>query len=219
MPALAQDDDRVTCVSCRFRYPSIRGFCPVCGEPAPSAPDPALGPRPVATKAQRKTSASIGPVLRAAMAGQLRKPLFAAAAMLTIVCVVVFIRVRSPQVKATNPVPLVASSSPETSGQAGSAPDQAADPGNLQPRVTTPTAMSAAKTAEARKPSNDPAELWKQVRRGNTRAEIMLAKLYLYGNGVAQSCEQAHLLLSAAAKKRSEEAGRLLSGPYALKCR
>ncbi len=50
--------------------------------------------------------------------------------------------------------------------------------------------------------------LWKAVGEGNTTAEIALAQLYLTGNGVPKSCEQARVLLSAASKKGNAEATR-----------
>jgi TPR repeat protein len=66
--------------------------------------------------------------------------------------------------------------------------------------------------------AEDPAELWKRVQRGSTDAEIELARLYLDGTRVAQNCEQAHLLLLAAAKKHSGKAGDLLTGVYSQRC-
>jgi hypothetical protein len=51
-------------------------------------------------------------------------------------------------------------------------------------------------------------QLWKAVAQGNTTAEIALAQLYLTGNGVPRSCEQARVLLSAASKKGNAEATR-----------
>jgi hypothetical protein len=66
---------------------------------------------------------------------------------------------------------------------------------------------------------DDPVELWKKVQRGNTGAEIKLAKLYLEGTRVAQSCDQARVLLLAAAKKQSAEARNLLAGAYPQRCR
>jgi hypothetical protein len=67
-------------------------------------------------------------------------------------------------------------------------------------------------------PAEDPAELWKGVRSGNARAEVTLAKLYLDGNSVPQSCEQTHMLLLAASKKGSKAADSLLAGAYAARC-
>jgi hypothetical protein len=60
--------------------------------------------------------------------------------------------------------------------------------------------------------------LWSRVRKGNTGAEVALAKLYLEGTVVEPSCEQAHLLLLAASRKQSKAADDLLAGAYAKQC-
>jgi hypothetical protein len=64
----------------------------------------------------------------------------------------------------------------------------------------------------------NPTELWSRVRKGNTGAEVALAKLYLEGTVVEPSCEQAHLLLLAASRKQSKAADDLLAGAYAKQC-
>ena len=48
--------------------------------------------------------------------------------------------------------------------------------------------------------------LWSAVSQGNTYAEVTLAKLYLIGGGVPKSCDQAKVLLRAAAKKGNGDA-------------
>ena len=53
--------------------------------------------------------------------------------------------------------------------------------------------------------------LWAAVEKGNVTAEIMLADLYARGDGVTKSCEQARVLLRAAAGKSSSEASQNLS--------
>lgn len=65
---------------------------------------------------------------------------------------------------------------------------------------------------------NDPVELWKAVKRGSVNAEVALANLYLEGRAVPQSCEQAHMLLSAASIKGSKAADDDLKGSYAERC-
>ena len=63
--------------------------------------------------------------------------------------------------------------------------------------------------------NQDPAEevraLWSAVGQGDTAAEVTLAKLYLIGGGVAKNCDQARVLLRAAAKKGNSEAIAKLS--------
>jgi hypothetical protein len=63
-------------------------------------------------------------------------------------------------------------------------------------------------TIGARNSATTSQQLWKAVAEGNTTAEIALAQLYLTGNGVPKSCEQARVLLSAASKKGNAEATR-----------
>ena len=52
--------------------------------------------------------------------------------------------------------------------------------------------------------------LWKAVRKQNATAEVLLSDLYAKGDGVSQSCDQARLLLVAAAKKGSLQAAQQL---------
>lgn len=63
--------------------------------------------------------------------------------------------------------------------------------------------------------NQNPAEqiriLWAAVGQGNTSAEVTLAKLYMIGGGVPKNCDQARVLLRAAAKKGNTEAIAKLS--------
>ena len=52
--------------------------------------------------------------------------------------------------------------------------------------------------------------LWLAVRKNHVGAEITLAELYHQGRGVAKSCDQARVLLSAAARKGSPDARKRL---------
>jgi len=52
--------------------------------------------------------------------------------------------------------------------------------------------------------------LWTAVRKGNVPAEVTLADLFARGDGVAQSCEQARVLLQAAIQKGSPEGRKRL---------
>lgn len=52
--------------------------------------------------------------------------------------------------------------------------------------------------------------LWSAVEKGNTGAEIDLAELFRTGRGMAKNCDQARVLLSAAARKGSAEARKRL---------
>ncbi len=61
--------------------------------------------------------------------------------------------------------------------------------------------------------------LWKAVGKQNTSAVVLLADLYLRGDGVPKSCDQARLLLLAAAKKGASQAAEKLRSPELTGCR
>jgi len=61
--------------------------------------------------------------------------------------------------------------------------------------------------------------LWKAVSKQNTRADVLLADLYLRGDGVPKSCDQARLLLVAAAKKSAAGAAEKLRNLESSGCR
>ncbi len=69
----------------------------------------------------------------------------------------------------------------------------------------------------------DPAEaaklLWKAVGKENATAAILLSDLYQRGDGVARSCDQARLLLVAAAKRGSSQAAQQLRNLELQGCR
>jgi hypothetical protein len=52
--------------------------------------------------------------------------------------------------------------------------------------------------------------LWLAVEKGNSNAEVALAELYRLGQGVAHNCDQARVLLTAAARKGNPEGVRHL---------
>lgn len=60
--------------------------------------------------------------------------------------------------------------------------------------------------------------LWKAMRLGNVAATMALADLYLRGDGVPQNCDQAHVLLDAAARKGSKAAAERLRHLQAFGC-
>jgi hypothetical protein len=60
--------------------------------------------------------------------------------------------------------------------------------------------------------------LWKSVSKDNAAALILLAGLYERGDGVSKSCDQAEILLVAAAKKGSSEAGQKLKNLQSSGC-
>ena len=99
----------------------------------------------------------------------------------------------------------------------GSAPKQDTEPAG----PTTAAVQSGAQELnlaqgylEGKHGVRDPAEaakwLWKAVAKQNTTADVLLANLYMSGDGVSKSCAQARLLLTAAAQKGEPTAGEKL---------
>jgi hypothetical protein len=60
--------------------------------------------------------------------------------------------------------------------------------------------------------------LWKAVGKGNAAATITLSDLYMRGDGVSKSCDQARLLLDAAARKGARAAAERLRNLPAFGC-
>jgi hypothetical protein len=60
--------------------------------------------------------------------------------------------------------------------------------------------------------------LWKSVAKHNDKASVMLADLYLKGDGVSKNCEQARVLLDSAARKGTSGAGERLRNLQAFGC-
>jgi hypothetical protein len=60
--------------------------------------------------------------------------------------------------------------------------------------------------------------LWKAVGKGNPAATMVLSDLYLRGDGVPKSCDQARLLLDAAARKGVKSAADRLRNLQAFGC-
>jgi hypothetical protein len=60
--------------------------------------------------------------------------------------------------------------------------------------------------------------LWASVEKGNTKAAIILADLYIWGRGVPQNCDQARVLLTAAVRRGNAEAAQRLQDMEADGC-
>jgi hypothetical protein len=89
-------------------------------------------------------------------------------------------------------------------------------PGSAIPRAS-PTQNVASERAPYRLSLNSPLDrsaeatrLWSAVALGDSSAEVQLARLYLNGEGVPRNCEQAKVLLRAAAKGGSTKARQQL---------
>jgi hypothetical protein len=71
------------------------------------------------------------------------------------------------------------------------------------------------KAMKASDPTAAAAWLWKATSRGNPEAPVRLADMYIKGNGVPKSCEQAMVLLRSAATKENAPARNRLAALYA----
>jgi hypothetical protein len=216
--ALPQDDTRVACLSCHYSYSSARGFCPICGTPAPTY-EVLLALQEVhreATRSTRKTGERTTGPLRAAFGRLLKNPFPIVISAALLLCGWFFLHAGNAKTPAeTTPVPTNTGVSAEPAPQPATAPENS-HPTNPAGRALRTGSPKVGRTVVG---ENDPAQLWKRVGRGDTSAEVALARLYLDGTGVSQNCEQAHLLLLAASRKRYPEADRLLSGDYSQRCR
>jgi hypothetical protein len=113
----------------------------------------------------------------------------------------------SPQIKGGSPgslVPLTQVTRPPVPAASG---DNSVEPGQPEYLRALQILRSPGRSSEV------PAAiqlLWAAVEKGNTGALIDLAELFRTGTGVARNCDQARVLLSAAARKGSAEARQRL---------
>ena len=87
----------------------------------------------------------------------------------------------------------------------------------LVDRQNSPKSVALARARKSR--SALARQLWSALDAGDSSAEVPLAQLYLTGDGVPRSCDQARVLLSAASKKGSIEALRQLQQLKKNTCR
>ena len=80
---------------------------------------------------------------------------------------------------------------------------------------STPAQRSRQRAPQNSEPTSDPASLWAQVKKQNSKAEVELARIYLEGTSVPQNCIQAQVLLRAAARKGNTHASDLLNSSVA----
>jgi hypothetical protein len=105
----------------------------------------------------------------------------------------------------------------EASGDSALPPDSSRQVNSQSPNLATPRTKEAQDRSPYRRSPNsaqarsaEVTRLWSAVASGNSSAEVDLARLYLRGDGVPRNCEQAKVLLRAAAKRGSVEARQQL---------
>ncbi len=217
-----QENEFVTCPSCEFRYPLSRGACMMCGTPPPpmvptSATSEAV---PASREADRAPEGVFSP-------SQPRQPVEATGsgksigmgiAVAVVLLVPVFLVIQHWQTSRSNG-PLASATSIQPQSISEEVPASPRVAGNRAKKTHSRTQVKQEPEATDSAVGDNPAELWKNVRAGSARAEVTLAKLYLEGNEVPQSCEQTHMLLLAASKKGYKAADNMLSGAYVERCR
>ncbi len=82
-------------------------------------------------------------------------------------------------------------------------------------RKTAPGVEEMTKAANASDATATAAWLWKATAKGNPDAPIRLADMYIKGDGVPRSCDQAVVLLKSAAAKQNARARNRLASMYA----
>ena len=102
-------------------------------------------------------------------------------------------------------------------GGAAAKPAVATSIGN-QEAAAKPSSAGAEEMAKAKNASDAAATaawLWKATAKGNPDAPVQLADMYISGQGVPRSCEQAVVLLKTAAEKENARARNRLASMYA----
>ena len=223
-------DEFITCHSCDFRYPRSRGICVMCGEAA-RASSSIQASAVVAPESKRSKRVPEGSIFGASvqpLESQRRgKSIGIGIAVAVVLLVPLFLVLHNSQSsQSSEPAAAVTKPRSQVSPEPAPTPTTVVAkssvkkvhppaPANQTSRDQQPETESAVAFSDQ---SQDPAELWKGVRGGSARAEVTLAKLYLDGNIVPQSCEQTHMLLLAASKKGYKAADNLLTGAYVDRC-
>jgi hypothetical protein len=133
----------------------------------------------------------------------------------------------SPRVTPTEPTP-VPKKTParivktRSVSPAPAPPDYRRTETQLLTRPSTPEFARALaylrNDGSGRDPSTASQWLWAATRKGDTAANIVLADLYIRGDGVPQNCAQGRVLLLAASQKGNDEATRKLQEFDAAGC-
>jgi hypothetical protein len=113
--------------------------------------------------------------------------------------------------KAVKAAPPTTPSS-ERKSQAGSAPGSGAE------ELATAQGYLSGTEGQQRNRTEAAKWLWKAVAKHNADATLLLADLYLKGQGVGKNCDQARILLDAAARKGMKDAGERLRHLQAFGC-
>jgi hypothetical protein len=118
---------------------------------------------------------------------------------------------------ATNPVPPV-SAKANNQPQAEATHPAPSTPGSGSAELALAKNYLNGTGGQPRNPSDAIAPLWEAVGKKNAEATELLANAYLTGEGVSKNCDQARVLLDAAARKGRKDAGERLLHLQAFGC-
>lgn len=110
--------------------------------------------------------------------------------------------------------PPASSAAGSTPGKAKPSPQAADDDQDVVVRKIVPGTDEVAKADNASDSAAAAAWLWKATAKGNPAAPVRLADMYVKGDGVPRSCEQAMVLLKTAAEKENSMARNRLASMY-----
>jgi hypothetical protein len=124
----------------------------------------------------------------------------------------------------TEPVPAKPAASKPAPNRAPPAAAANSNPANSAGQLSGAAELAVAekylngRPGTARDPREASVWLWKAVAQKNPTATLLLSDLYLRGEGVSKSCDQARLLLDAAARKGNAAAAERLRNLPAFGC-
>ncbi len=107
-----------------------------------------------------------------------------------------------------------AAAAPSPAGKPKPSSHAADDEEEVVVRKIAPGADELAKADNASDGAAEAAWLWKATAKGNPTAPVRLADMYVRGEGVPRSCEQALVLLKTAAEKENSLARNQLASMY-----
>jgi len=115
---------------------------------------------------------------------------------------------------ASSPVPSATRPATQPATPQRTSPITQTQPQILQQSQIPQTELAAGREFVPGKPKHLPedlASLWVAVENGDTNAEVQLANHYITGDGIGKNCDQARVLLQAAAKRGNELAAKRLT--------
>ena len=125
---------------------------------------------------------------------------------------------QGPEEQRKGTLQKAASTSPAEAPAVRKVPQGARLPGPGSEELSTAQNFLNGTNGQPRDPAQAAPWLWKAVAKENGQATLLLADLYLKGEGVAKNCDQARLLLDAAATKGVPGAGERLRNLRTFGC-